>query len=104
MHTLIDATAARSAAPKNDETETTGRSLGSWDQTESDRTNRSDETESPQPYTKRLASITAKLAIAGFELYPLTGRQLVLARWNMFRVLPSIEAAERFLVQIGGAK
>ncbi len=53
-------------------------------------------------YTKRLADVTAKLALRGFSLYPLHDESLLVAQWGMSKVLPSIEAAERFSRIVGG--
>ena len=53
-------------------------------------------------YGKRLANLQARFALCGFELHPLHGDNLIVARWGMHKVLPSFDAAERFLTQIGG--
>lgn len=105
MHSISNAgEAVGRITPKNSETETTfAPSLGPGDQTKSDSSHRSGETPHDQGYGKRLASVTAKLAMLGFELHPLTGEQLLVGRWNMSRTLASVEAAERFLVMVGGA-
>ena len=58
----------------------------------------------PESYPKRLATLQAKFALAGFSLYPLTGDELLCTRWAMHRTLPSIEAAEAFLRQVGGGR
>jgi hypothetical protein len=57
--------------------------------------------QAPRSDAKRLSDVTAKLAILGFSLYPLHDETLLLTRWNMSRTLPSIEAAEQFLRQVG---
>ena len=57
----------------------------------------------PRSHTKRLADVTAKLAIQGFSLYPLHDDSLLVTQWGMSKVLPSVEAAERFLAMVGGA-
>ena len=53
-------------------------------------------------YAKRLADITARLALKGFSLYPLHNDELLVTQWGMSKTLPSIEAAERFLRMVGG--
>lgn len=58
--------------------------------------------QAPLSYAKRLNDVTAKLALLGFSLYPLHDETLLVTRWNMSRALPSVEAAERFLRQVGG--
>ena len=107
MHSLNGAFLARATMPNNGEAETTGRSLGSWDQTESDKANRSDELvaeQEPRSSVKRLADVTAKLAMHGYSLYPLTDGTLLVTRWNLSKTLPSVNAAERFLQMVGGAR
>jgi len=93
-------------APMKSEAETTiAASLGSRDQKQSDSSHGSDRRgtgQAPLGYTKRLANVTAQLAVKGFSLYPLTDETLLVTRWNMSRVLPSIEAAERFYRMVGG--
>ena len=59
--------------------------------------------QAPRSPAKRLADVTAMLAIRGFSLELQPDRTLLLSRWNMSRTLPSIEPAEQFLGQVGGA-
>lgn len=53
---------------------------------------------------KRLATLKAHFAMRGFELNPLDGESMLIARWGLHRVLPNLAAAEAFLAQIGGPR
>ena len=53
---------------------------------------------------KRLSSLQAKFCLAGWSLYPLASDDLLVTKWGMHRTLPSLEAAEAFLRQVGGAR
>jgi hypothetical protein len=104
MHSFDGAHAARACLPKNGEAETTGGSLGLWDQTKSLAGDDTGASLSRQAYPVRLERVTRRLAELGFGLYPLYDEQLLVTNeWAMSRTLPSIEAAERFCRQIGGA-
>ena len=52
---------------------------------------------------KALATLTAKMAIAGFSLHPLADGSFLACRWGLSRPLPDLYAAHRFLRHIGGA-
>lgn len=47
-------------------------------------------------YRKRLTTVQAKLALAGFQLYELSDETLLLTRWGMTRTFPGLNAAEAF--------
>lgn len=108
MHQTQNASAAEMRTPGMGEAETTfAASLGSRDQTETDTTNRTQGLafeQAPRSYAKRLLDVTAKLALQGFSLYSLHDDKLLVTRWNMSRTLLSIEAAECFHRQVGGAR
>jgi hypothetical protein len=57
----------------------------------------------PRSYAKRLANVTARLALQGCELYQLSDGTLLATRVNMTRPLPTIAAAERFVALMEGA-
>lgn len=59
--------------------------------------------QAPQPYAKRVANCTARLALLGFSMHPLVGDSFVISRWNMSRTVADIADAERFLKMVGGA-
>jgi len=45
---------------------------------------------------KRLATVTAALALVGIELRPALDGTFVAVRWNLTRALPTLDAAEAF--------
>ena len=45
---------------------------------------------------KRLATVTARLALAGFSLEPLAAGGFLVFRWNLSQVLPDLPAVEQF--------
>jgi len=57
---------------------------------------------------KQFATLAAKYALAGHALIrgnPAEGAATNIAmRWGFLKILPSLDAAHAFLVQIGGAK
>ena len=105
QHVQHAQTGAKNTVPRNNEAETTGRSLGSNLQTKTDGIDCASvavDGQEAQSYGNRLATVTAQLAARGFSLYPLHDETLLVTRWNMTRVLPSIGAAESFLRMVGG--
>jgi hypothetical protein len=105
MHSISGAQCARASVPKNGEAESTGGSLGLWDQTKSLAIDDTGASLGRQPYPVRLERVTRRLAELGFGLYPLYDEQLLVTNeWAMSRTLPSIEAAERFCRTVGGAR
>jgi hypothetical protein len=103
MNSIMGAHVARARMPENGEAETTGGSLGLWDQTKSLAGDDTGASLGRQPYPVRLERVTRRLAELGFGLYALYDEQLLVTNeWAMSRTLPSIEAAERFCRQIGG--
>lgn len=52
----------------------------------------------------RLQSLQAEFTRRGFTLEPLTGDSLIVQRWGLYRVLDSLEEAQRYLDQVGGAR
>ncbi|MGJ7493431.1 hypothetical protein ACSFA8_00015 [Variovorax sp. RT4R15] len=57
---------------------------------------------------KQFATLAAQYALAGHALIrgnPAEGAAAYIAmRWGMMKVLPTLDAAHAFLIQIGGAK
>ena len=53
---------------------------------------------------RRLLSLQAEFARRGFALDPLSGSGLIVRRWGLHRVLDSLDEAQRYLDQIGGAR
>lgn len=53
--------------------------------------------------SKRMATLRAQYALAGFELLELSDGSLLATKWNLAKPLPDAYAAHRFLAQIGGA-
>ncbi len=52
---------------------------------------------------KLLANCRAKLALAGgFVLHELADGSYLVTRWNLSKPLPSLEAVQRFVEQVGG--
>ncbi len=52
---------------------------------------------------RRLLDLQAKFARHGFALDELTGAKLLVQRWSLYRVLDDLNAAERFLEDLGYA-
>ena len=52
--------------------------------------------------TKRFATLKARYALAGHTLHQ-SGPGYTSTRWGMVRYLPTLDDAEKFLVQIGGS-
>jgi hypothetical protein len=57
----------------------------------------------PIPYTKRVSTCQAKLALLGFSMHPLVGDSFVIGKWGMSRTVADITDAEAFLARVGGA-
>lgn len=55
----------------------------------------------PDAERKRLATLTAHAALAGFQLHALDNGSFLISRWQWCKSLPDLDAAERFLVQAG---
>ncbi|MEO5606697.1 MAG: hypothetical protein ABIR13_03805 [Polaromonas sp.] len=57
-------------------------------------------------YAKRLAKLLAQFALLSYMQYPsrLNDGSYVATRWGMARPLPTLDAAEAFLVQVGGGR
>jgi hypothetical protein len=53
--------------------------------------------------TKRLATITARLALAGHQVFELADGGYLVARWGMTRACPSLEALQSFARMVGAA-
>lgn len=52
---------------------------------------------------KRLLTLQAEFARRGFALDPLTEDSVLLQRWGLSRVFHGLDAAQRFLDQLGRA-
>ena len=50
---------------------------------------------------KKFETIRARLAFKGYELRRQADGTLLVVRWNLARVLPDLDAAERFAIQAG---
>ncbi|WP_448172285.1 hypothetical protein [Rhizobacter fulvus] len=61
------------------------------------------DSDSPADKVKRLATLTAKLALSGYALTQLADGPYLVSRWDRTRELPSLSEVDAFLVQIGGA-
>lgn len=56
-------------------------------------------------YRKRLATLQARAALAGFELHRLEDGRLLAARWGLTREFPDASAVEQWLARLdGGAR
>jgi hypothetical protein len=53
------------------------------------------------PDAKTLATLTARAAIAGYELVQLADGTFIVSRFNLFRSLDHIAAVEAFLQRVG---
>ena len=53
---------------------------------------------------RRLLSLQAEFALRGFVLEQLSGSGLIVRRWGLFRVFDSLDEAQRYLDQVGGAR
>lgn len=51
-------------------------------------------------YTKVIATLQARAALAGFELVPMPADGFVVSRWGMVRALVDADAVEAFLQQV----
>lgn len=52
---------------------------------------------------KLLENTRAELALAGnFELHELDDGTFAVSRWNLFRVLPDLDAVRAFVRRVGG--
>jgi len=49
---------------------------------------------------KRLATVTARLALAGFSLESLSAGGFLVFRWNLSKVLPDLLAVEQFYKRV----
>ncbi len=56
---------------------------------------------------KRIATLQAQFALAGFQLHVVAGpagqAEYIASRWALHKVLPDLAAAEMFISQVGGA-
>jgi hypothetical protein len=50
---------------------------------------------------KRVATLRARAALAGFELVEMADGSFVIARWTLTRALANLAAVEAFLAQVG---
>jgi hypothetical protein len=52
-------------------------------------------------FDKVFATLRARLALRGFCLQPLSGGEFLVHRWNLHRLLPSLDAVQRFAKLVG---
>lgn len=50
---------------------------------------------------KALATLTAKLALRGYELHQMADSSLLISRWNLSRPLADLDAARKFAERVG---
>ena len=82
---------------EKDETRT-GKDLGSKCQSTTEKRNFAD----PDAVRKRLATIRAQLAMKGFGLQTQVDGTFLIIKWDYCREVDSLDAASRFLAQLGG--
>jgi hypothetical protein len=51
--------------------------------------------------SKRLATVTAQLALKGFQVYPVATGGYFVARWDRTKFCAAIEDLEAFAAQVG---
>lgn len=54
--------------------------------------------------SKRLATVTAQLALKGYQTYPVTMGGFFVAKWNLTKFCPALEDLEAFASQVGAAR
>lgn len=52
---------------------------------------------------KYQATLTAQLAIKGFQVHPVTTGGFFVAKWNLTKFCPAIEDLQAFAEQVGAA-
>lgn len=55
-----------------------------------------------QKLDKRIATIAAELALAGFALHRMTCGAYLITRWNLSTYAPNLRAAQAFLDRVKG--
>ena len=55
---------------------------------------------SPQTQVKRVATAAARLALAGYGLYPLPDQRYLVAKWNLSMEFQDLKAVEQFLAEV----
>ena len=54
--------------------------------------------------SKRLATVTAQLALKGFQVHELTTGGFFCAKWNLTKYCAAVEDLEAFARQVGAAE
>lgn len=57
----------------------------------------------PVDQSKRQATLTAQLALKGFQVHPVTTGGFFVAKWNLTKFCPAIEDLAAFAEQVGAA-
>ena len=83
--------------PEKEETRT-ARALSSKGQSTTEKRNFAD----PDAVSKRLATVRAQLAIKGFDRQKQVDGTFLISKWDYCREVDSLDAASRFLAQLGG--
>ena len=52
---------------------------------------------------KRLATLTAQLALKGFQVHQVTSGGFFVARWNLTKYCPALADLQAFAEQVGAA-
>ena len=69
-----------------------------------DRTHGGDTPGTAAPEEKRLATLTARAALAGVALIADSTPRYLVTRWGLTRELDSLDALERWLEQVAGER
>lgn len=56
------------------------------------------------PLAKREATVTAQLALKGFQVHPVATGGYFIARWNLTKFCAAIEDLETFARQVGAVQ
>ncbi len=54
----------------------------------------------PPAQVKRVATAAARLALAGYSLYPLADQRYLVAKWNLSKEFQDLKAVEQFLAEV----
>lgn len=57
-----------------------------------------------RPLDKRVANVTAQLALEGFQVHAVTTGGYFVARWNLTKFCAAVEDLEAFARQVGAIK
>lgn len=97
---------AGSATLEMDDAHEPASSVGTKGQGKTDSSDSEDFSEAAQPaHEKRLATFSAHLALAGYELHPLSSGAFLIVRpgFQVMRHVIDLDSAAAFLRRVGGA-